>query len=64
MPGAQATDEADAATRAKLESRSREVISIGELVPGQATFALLMVEARLTTLRSLESVRWRFRQVM
>jgi hypothetical protein len=32
MPGAQATDEADDATRAKLASRSREVISVGELV--------------------------------
>jgi hypothetical protein len=32
MPGAQATDESDAATRAKLATRSRAVISVGELV--------------------------------
>jgi hypothetical protein len=32
MPGAQGTDEPDAATRAKLATRSRAVISIGELV--------------------------------
>jgi hypothetical protein len=35
-----------------------------ELVPGQATFASLMVEARLMTLRSLGSVACRFRQAM
>jgi hypothetical protein len=32
MPGAQATDKPDAATRAKLATRSRAVISVGELV--------------------------------
>ncbi|WP_176445724.1 transposase, partial [Blastococcus mobilis] len=31
------------------------------LVPGQATFARLMVEARLMTLRSSGSVTWPFR---
>ena len=36
----------------------------GELVPRQATFARLMVSARLTTLRSVGSVAWRFRQAM
>jgi hypothetical protein len=35
-----------------------------ELVPRQATFALVMVEARLITLRSLGSVVCRFRQAM
>src|SRR4051794_26439394 len=35
-----------------------------ELVPGQATFALVMVEALLMTLRSLGSVTWPFRQAM
>ncbi len=35
-----------------------------QLVPGQATFAFLMVEARLTTLRSCGSVVCRFRQAM
>ena len=41
--------------------RARVVI---ELVPGQATFALLMVSARRMTLRSLGSVMCRFRQAM
>jgi hypothetical protein len=36
----------------------------GELVPSQATFALVMVEARLITFRSLGSVVCRFRQAM
>jgi hypothetical protein len=39
-------------------------LSTGDLVPGQATFALVMVEARLITLRSLGSVVCRFRQAM
>src|SRR4051794_39491544 len=34
------------------------------LVPGQSTFALLMVSARRMTLRSLGSVTCRFRQAM
>ena len=38
--------------------------STDELVPGQATLALLMVEARLTTFRSVGSVVCRFRQAM
>ncbi len=41
---------------------SRE--QIAQLVPGQATFARLMVEARLMTLRSFGSVVCRFRQAM
>jgi hypothetical protein len=53
MPGAQATDEADAATRAKLASRSREVISIGELVqiayPGRQLAAILTQPVQRTT---------------
>jgi hypothetical protein len=53
MPGAQATDEADAATRAKLASRSREVISIGELVqiayPGRQLAAILAQPVQRTT---------------
>ena len=35
-----------------------------QLVPGQATFALLMVSARRMTLRSRGSVACRFRQAM
>lgn len=34
------------------------------LVPRQATFARLMVAARLTTLRRCGSVAWRLRQAM
>ncbi len=37
---------------------------VTELVPGQATFALLMVSARRMTLRRLGSVACRFRQAM
>jgi NAD(P)H dehydrogenase (quinone) len=40
------------------------LVSGNDLVPGQATFASLMVEARLMTLRSLGSVACRFRQAM
>ena len=40
------------------------VLVEAELVPGQATFALLMVSARRMTLRRLGSVMCRFRQAM
>jgi len=39
-------------------------LGLNRLVPGQATFALLMVSARRTTLRSRGSVTCRFRQAM
>ncbi len=44
--------------------RTVEIFQAFQLVPGQATFALLMVSARRMTLRRLGSVTCRFRQAM
>ena len=49
-------DMADLIGRADLTDPSANVELAPELVPGQATFARLMVDARLTTLRSFGSV--------
>ena len=51
----------------KLDSVASEVLGVSGramLVPGQATFALLMVSARRMALRRLGSVTCRFRQAM
>ena len=67
------TTDIPALDEAKLEAFvGQAVVDMGSaisglllhLVPGQATFASLMVEARLMTLRSLGSVACRFRQAM
>jgi hypothetical protein len=48
----------------QLRTGERLLQEFTDLMPGQATFAFLMVEALLITLRSLGSVTCRFRQAM